>query len=150
CKADHMVLFDYMYDEGSPDRRADQRPPYDKFNADMDKALSQLKTIKKNYPNIPSLPVKDKAGKESITPAAIQAVNNWIDGVKAKFPDMEAMRPNPKEPKAPLTLVEEEIDFRRKILATRNLLMEQSFSLIDWYQSNQQEDIASKYRDIAS
>jgi hypothetical protein len=111
----------------------------------MEKALAQLKTIKKNYPNVPTLPVKDK-----VTPGASQAVNNWIDNVKAKFPDMEALRPNPKEPKAPLTFVEEEIDFRRKIMATRDLLFKQALSLVDFYQANKQDDLATKYRDIAS
>jgi hypothetical protein len=152
CKADHTVLFDYMYDEVPPDTAPERRPAHDKYKADPEKALVQLKTIKKNYPGIATLPIRDKAGKEVVTPGAIQAVNNWVDAVKGKFPDIEEFRIDPKNPatiKAPLTLVEEEIDFRRKIDATRRLLCKQAQDLITYFQNSKQDEPAAKYREMA-
>jgi hypothetical protein len=156
CKRDHATLVDYMYDTVPTDTPADKRPDYDKFKTDLNQALKQLKTIKDNYPNIPTM--ADKSG--AVTVAAAQVVDDWIEAVKKinpdKFGDLDVLKPKKGpdgklEPaKAPLTIIEEEIDYRRKIEATRDLLSRQSLDLVEKYTKAGNEDMAKKFREIAS
>ncbi len=147
CKRDHSTLIDYMYDTVPQDTPADKRPDYDKQKTDLEKARQQLKTIRDNYPNIPTL--ADKAGNVSAAAAAV--VTDWIDAVKEKYPDLEQLKPKKGEPaKAPLQIIEEEIDFRRKIEATRDLLSRQSLELAEKYAKGGNNDSAKKFREIAS
>ena len=144
CKRDHATLVDYMYDTVPGDTPIAQRPDYDKLKTDLEKAKVQLKTIKDNYPTCATLADKDG----HVSAAAAKAVDDWIEAVKGKYPDIANMKAKPTEPKAPLQIIEEEIDYRRKIEATRDLLVRQSLDLASKYAAN--EDLARKWRGVAS
>ena len=142
CKRDHSTLVDYMYDTVPGDTPVAQRPDYDKFKTDLEKAKSTLKTIKDTYKTCATLPDKDN----KVSNAAAKAVDDWIEAVKGKYPDIANIKREKDE--APLQIIEEEIDYRRKIEATRDLLVRQSLALSKKYESN--DDLARRWRGIAS
>ena len=118
CKADHTLLIDLMYDgaEAAQFPNGDaHRPAYDRFNTDMDKALAQAQTIRRNYPDCATL--KPELGQNG---------------------------------KALLALVEDEIDFRRKIAAARGLVIDLSTQVCDELERDGKSDDAQTYRAIAS
>jgi hypothetical protein len=120
CKKDHAVLIDYMYDTRQGLAAAEtpeKRPSYDKYNMDMDKALKQLETIVKNYPDCQTRKVGEKAA----------------DGSEKPF----------------LTMIEEEIDFRRKIEAARDLLFKLAQEVADAETKAGNEEGAKNYRQMA-
>ena len=150
CKKDHAALIDRMYDtrEGvAAAETPDRRPAHDRLSMDMEKALQQLDTIKRNYPDCQTLP--DKTGKP--IPQAVQALNAWIDSQKDKHPEVLAFKPKGNEtPKALLTIVEEEIDFRRKIEAARDLLSTLSLEVADKLLKDGKEEDAKAYREMGA
>ncbi len=117
CKRDHALLVDYMYDTragASLPVNDEKRPAYDKFNLDLEKALNQLNTIKKNYED--SYTLNDKHGENG---------------------------------KSYLRQVEEEIDFRRKIEAARDLLSDVALDVAEKLEKQGLADQAKTYRTIA-
>jgi hypothetical protein len=115
CKKDHAVLVDYMYDtrEGITASKPEQRPEFDKFNVDMDKARNQIDTIKKNYPDCQSLDSKLGEGGKSL-----------------------------------LGIIEDEVDFRRKILATRELLFDKAMKVAASLEKDNPDE-AKHYKEAA-
>jgi hypothetical protein len=159
CWDDHTMLLDYMYDTPEGVNASDQknRPAWDRYNVDMEKALVQLETMKKNYPDAYSLP--DKVTRQPI-PAAKKAVAEWIEESKKYLEELmkndaenagrykvliENM--NEMKDKAVLTIIEEEIDYRRKIMAVRDKL---SKLAMDVSQQLKDEAEVRKYREMAS
>jgi hypothetical protein len=66
-KQDHAALVDFLYEtsEGAALKDTpEKRPPHDRYPVDYPKALAQLATIRRNYPNCGTLdPAKGKDGK---------------------------------------------------------------------------------------
>jgi hypothetical protein len=166
CWRDHSVLVDLMFDTTEGVNAADQknRPKYDLQNVDMEKALQQVESIKRAYPDCASLP--DKSKQPNLK--AKKAVEEWVDeAVKhldgmlkdaEKIDDAEHKELASRckfmieylkqvKDKAFLTIIEEEIDFRRKIIAARDRL-----SLLAMEVSQQVKDAeeARTYREMAN
>lgn len=100
CREDHRTLVDFLYEtrEGAANAdRPEKRPKDDRFPCDYAKAREQLASIRANYPDC-----------ATAKPAQ-----------KSQF-----FRPN--ENLSYLGAVEKEIDFRRRILALRSLLLERA------------------------
>ncbi len=118
CKQDHTLLIDYMYDSPNaaqyPNGDA-HRPAADRFNMDMEKALAQAQTIRRNYPDCATL--KPELGDNG---------------------------------KSLLTIIEEEIDYRRKIAATRVLVIELATKQCEELDRAGKSDEAKAYRSLAS
>ena len=157
CKADHTTLIDYMYDtrEGVANaEHPEKRPDFDKVNVDMNKAHAQIETIKKNYPDCPTLP-DPKTGKPYVDPQtgkafAAQAVADWVDTFKDKYPKLQDLKAKPGATgKAFLEIIEDEIDFRQKIETTRKLLSSVGMDMAEKLDKAGQQDDAKKYRDMA-
>ncbi|MCY3023414.1 MAG: hypothetical protein NTW87_30915 [Planctomycetota bacterium] len=117
CKKDHMTLVDYMYDtrQGLAQEKQEQRPEFDRFNADMDNARKQLESIRKNYPDCQTWDPKLGEGGKSY-----------------------------------LGRIEEEIDFRRKIEATRDLLFNKALLVAKKLDEDKQPEEAKRYREVAN
>ena len=158
CKTDHITLIDYMYDtrEGAANaENKDKRPEFDKYNADMDKASAQLDTIKKNYPDCLTLS-DPKTNKNFIDPTKGRAfeqvtiaLNEWADTFKDKYPQLQDFKPKGNDPgKSFLGIVEEEIDFRRKVKAARKLIARVGMALSEQFDKDSQPDDAKKYRGL--
>ena len=118
CKTDHKTLIDYLYDTASaaalPENDA-RRPDFDRFNLNLEKALTQLETIKKN------------------------------------FADCQTLDPRQGENgKAMLAIVEDEIDFRRKITATRELLVTRALDVAADFSEKNKPVEARAYRELAN
>ncbi len=108
CIKEHGVLIDYMYDTAEGVQRPEndpRRPKDDKLNQNMEKALAKLESIKSatgEFKDCATLKDGPKEGTDVykiMTDAGI----------------------NPSG-KSFLAIIEEEIQFRRKIFATRDLL----------------------------
>jgi len=127
CKLDHRILIDYMYDtrEGAvlPDGN-ETRPKNDKFNSDMERALKQIETIRKNYPDCQTLDPKLGEGGKPLLARA-------------------------KEDMPIMGMVEEEVEYRRKIKATRELVFSQALQ-VAMKVGNDFPDEAKRYRGIAA
>jgi len=118
CKTDHKTLIDYLYDTPSgaalPENDA-RRPDFDRFNLNLEKALTQLQTIKKN------------------------------------FADCQTLDPRQGENgKALLVIVEDEIDFRRKIAAARELLVSRALDVAADFSAKSKPAEARAYRELAN
>ena len=118
CKADHKTLIDYLYDTTSaaalPENDA-RRPDFDRFNLNLEKALTQLETIKKN------------------------------------FADCQTLDPRQGENgNALLAIVEDEIDFRRKITAARELLVSRALDVAAEFSAKNKPAEARAYRELAN
>jgi hypothetical protein len=122
CKKDHTLLVDLMYDTAVGLNQADpaKRPANDKVNADLGKALKQIDTIMANY-------------KQCQTS-------------QAEFgPEPE----KGQERKGYLPMIAEEIDFRQKIQAARDLLFNKSLAVATKAEQAGEADEAKRYREIA-
>ncbi|MFH0938074.1 MAG: hypothetical protein V1899_02150 [Planctomycetota bacterium] len=148
CKKEHTILIDYLYDtrEGHAARTIGERPAFDKYNMDMERALKQIERIYKDFPDCATLPTPDT---KKPSPLAIKALNDWIDSWKDTYPDLQAIKPKPGAPKSFLNFIEEEVDFRRKIEATRDLLSSLALEQGEKLAQAGKEDEAKKYREIA-
>ena len=108
CIKEHGVLVDYMYDTAEGVQRPEndpRRPKDDKLNQNMEKALAKLESIKS-----PSGEFKDcatlKEGPKEGTEIFKMLTDSGINPAGKSY----------------LGLLEDEIQFRRKIVATRDLL----------------------------
>jgi len=113
---DHQILIDYMYDTTAGVNATEQarRPEHDQFNSDMERALAQLETIKKNYPDSQTITQKIGDDKKSL-----------------------------------IAEIEEEIDFRRRILATRELLFSKAIKVASAYEKGGQSEEGKRYKELA-
>ncbi|HLX65117.1 MAG TPA: hypothetical protein VKX17_27860 [Planctomycetota bacterium] len=108
CIAEHRVLVDLMYDTDAGATRPEgdpQRPPNDLYNQNMEKALAKLESIKNKdgeFKDVATLrvgPKPDGEAYKSLVAAGIDpAGKSW------------------------LAIIEEEIQYRRKVEAARDLL----------------------------
>ena len=118
CKQDHTLLVDFMYDTVSgaqyPNGDA-HRPAFDRFNVDNERALAQIQTIRRNYPDCATL--KPELGENG---------------------------------KSYLAIIEDEIDFRRKIASARALLLDLVIGKGDELTKGNHEDEAKPYLELAS
>ncbi|HEY3321755.1 MAG TPA: hypothetical protein VGP72_14890 [Planctomycetota bacterium] len=128
CKKDHAVLIDYMYDTaaGLNATSPDKRPEDDKYNSDMEKARNQIETIRKNYPDC-----------QTITDKTWQLQDNEL--VKATGGNGNSL----------LGIIEDEVDFRRKIIATREMLFSKALKVAADDEKKGMADDAKKYKEIA-
>ena len=135
CIKEHGVLIDYMYDTAQgvqlPENDA-RRPKDDKLNQNMEKALAKLESIKS-----PTGEFKDCATLK--------------DGPK---PDSEIYKMlkdagvNPGS-KSYLAILEEEIQFRRKIAAARDLLSELALVVAKKLGKEGKDDLSLEYMKAA-
>lgn len=98
CREDHRTLVDFLYETREGAANADQperRPKDDRFPCDFAKAREQLASIRANYPDCATVKPAQKS---------------------------QCFRP--EQNLSYLDAVEKEIDFRRRILALRSLLLE--------------------------
>jgi hypothetical protein len=150
CKKDHLILIDYLYDtrEGRAAETPEKRPEFDKYNLDMDKALKQIETIYKNYPDCQTLP--NPATKKPL-PQATKLLNEWLDSWAEKYPQMQALKTGPNgEPPSILNFIEDEVDFRRKIEAGRDRLSSLALEVAEGLHAKGKEDDAKAYREMAN
>ena len=123
-------------------------PEYDKYDRDLEKALKQVETIKKNYPDCQTLP-NPQTGKPILK--AVESLKDWAAAFKDKYPELkDLLYASDGEPKAMLTLVEEEIDFCRKVEAARDLLSSLALEVADKAQKEGRADDAKNYRALAN
>jgi hypothetical protein len=105
CLADHRMLLDFMFDttEGDAARENEKTPPDDdKYPRNYDKALEQIRTIRKNYANNPGCRTDDpKMG-------VILSGEDNKDG----------------KPRSVLQQIADEAEFRKRIMSTRELFVE--------------------------
>ena len=159
CKTDHATLIDYMYEtrEGvAQANNIEKRPEFDKYNTDMEKAALQLETIKKNYPDCPTLG-DPKTGNNILDPRTgkpfeqvVQGFNDWAGKFKSEYPQLQAYKPAAGGPgKSFLGIIEEEIEFRRKIKAARRLIATTGMEIAYRFESAGQADEARRYRGLA-
>ncbi|MCK6474845.1 MAG: hypothetical protein L6R28_24260 [Planctomycetes bacterium] len=98
CREAHRTLVDFLYEtrEGAANAdRPEKRPKDDRFPCDYIKAREQLASIRANYP-----------------------------GCATAQPTQKSQYFRPDEHLSYLDAVEKEVDFRRRILALRSLLLE--------------------------
>jgi len=144
ARNDHKVLVDYMYDtaEGNNAASPETRPEFDKLKEDTERALKQLETIKKNYPNCQTMP-DPKSGKPYSQ--FVPSLNEWVDANVGKSPKMKDLKD-----KAYLTVLEEEIDYRRKIVATREILSTLSLKMAQKLRQEGNDIGSNEYFEVAN
>jgi hypothetical protein len=145
CKNDHMTLIDYMYDtnEGKFAPTPDKRPAFDKYDQDPEQALKWAKIIRSKYPDCQTL---------KASPNTIKALQEWAAAFKEKYSELKDLITTPEgEPKAMLAVVEDEIDFRRKIFAALDLVSSLGLTIANNLEKTPgREADAKKYREWAN
>jgi len=121
-RKEHKALLDFLFDtrEGINNRENPaRRPENDKFDVDFQKALEAIATIRKQYPTGPT--VKPVAGNDK----------HFING------------------KSFLDFIGEEVEYRRRIIATRDLLSEIALEVAEGMNAAGDTDNAQTYRAMA-
>lgn len=122
CKKDHMSMLDFIYDnEGLRFDHDPARnlPEHDRHPLDYDKALAKINTIEANYKDCPTV--------------------KPIEGNAAHFIEGQGYIP----------YIKGEVEFRRRIIATRDLLSDIAYEVAKQLDKAGQKDEANKYRKMA-
>jgi hypothetical protein len=126
CRADHMLLIDYMYD--TPQAAAypqndSRRPEFDRYNADLERAQAQTQTIRRNYPDCQTLkPEFGENGRSLITiiedeidfRQKIAQVRKLVCTLACEFSEQYSREGKTAEAQACVALANEQIKFQRE------------------------------------
>lgn len=120
CKQEHTTLIDFMYD-------TDQG--------------AQLPENDRRRP-------KGDLYNEDMEKALAKLIS--IRNPKGEFADVQTLKAGPQGDKRPyLLIVEEEIQFRRKIVAARDLLSDMALEVADKLKKEGKDDLSNKYLEMA-
>lgn len=134
CLQDHRRLLDYMFDtrEGNV-ARMDKKPPpkYDRYARDYAKAIAQVETIRKNYGRLRGMRTDDPEMPFDLAALSKDPVPPGAFGNKKR---------------SILTQVADEADYRRRIVASRDLLAEVAAKAASQCAAAGDDENASRYR----
>ncbi|HEY3322784.1 MAG TPA: hypothetical protein VGP72_20180 [Planctomycetota bacterium] len=151
CKKDHAVLVDYLYDtvEGVNAASADKRPAFDRFNADLEKASAQIETIKRNYPDCQTLDAKEDQSARLSSPRTERPSKNVESQGAANASVPPRGGEGDRSGRGLLQIVADEVDYRRKILAAREVLFSKALLVATQFEQEKKAEEAKRYREIA-